>query len=386
MFKSSDLQIETMAAETQVTLMAVGDIMLGDRPICIGHGVGTKIKKRGVNYPFSQVVPTLKRGDIVHGNLEVVLSNSGMDSKRLSSVQMRAMPKAVEGLTYAGFNVLSLANNHILEHGEKALLETMSILSQHNIKYIGVASNVTKAREPLIMDIKGITIAFLAYCLVPDKTAYITIEDPKEICSDVKKAKSSADIVIVSLHWGNEYIEKPSLSQIRLAHQTVDSGAMVILGHHPHVLQDIEKYHRGVIAYSLGNFVFDMWQEKMRKSMILRICFSKEGITDMEVLPVHINNSYQPEILQGKRAKGLSSETERQSSNIAIEDSHDLANSMQEYDVEVASHRRQYRRELKWYFLKHLYRYPPRFTLQLVKEYLNRELNAATRNENIDKS
>lgn len=163
-----------------MTIYAVGDIMLGDHPICIGHGVGSKISKTGAIYPFLQVAPGLKNADIVFGNLEAVLSNSRMDKKRLGSVSMRAVPEAIEGLTYAGFNVLSLANNHALEHGEEPLSETMSILSENNIKYVGVDTGIAKAREPFIMHIKGIRIAFLAYCLVPDKTAYISIKDPEE--------------------------------------------------------------------------------------------------------------------------------------------------------------------------------------------------------------
>lgn len=375
---SSSAREVTTSEETSVTLMAVGDIMLGDHPICIGHGVGTKIKKRGANYPFQQVASTLEKGDIVFGNLEAVLSSRGINRKCLSSLQMRAVPQAVGGLKYAGFNVLSLANNHSLEHGERALLETMSILSENNINYVGADVDIAKAREPFITHIKGITVTFLAYCLVPDKTAYITIKDPKEICVDVQKTRANSDIVITSLHWGSEYIERPSPSQIRLAHQIVDSGANIILGHHPHVLQGIEEYHNGVIAYSLGNFVFDMWQEKIRKSMIVRICFSKKGISDMEVLPVYINSNYQPEILQGERAGGLLSEIERWSSKIVMEDLSNFDNGGQEYAAEVAAHRRQYRRGLKWYFLTHLYRYSPRFTLQVIREYLAKGLSRAS--------
>ncbi len=368
----------TETNDDNLSLIAVGDIMMGEDSLCIGHGVGSKIEKMGVNYPFLQVAPTLKEGDIVFGNLEAVLSRKGVDSSRLHSLQMRAKPEAVRGLQYAGFNVLSVANNHALEHGQEALLETVNILSENNIEYVGVDADITKARAPRLMHVKGITIAFLAYCLVPDKTAYLSIKEPEEICADAKRAKSGADIVIVSLHWGNEYIARPSPAQIRLAHQIVDSGANLILGHHPHVVQGMEKYHNGVIAYSLGNFVFDMWQEKMRKSMILRCRLSKQGVCSVEVIPAYINNNYQPEIIKGKQAGSLLSEIESQSSKISIESSSDFDNSMKGYLAEVATHRRQYRRGLKWYFLRHLYRYPPRFTLQILRGYLSKMLSRAS--------
>lgn len=364
--------------EDNPILVAVGDIMLGEDALCVGRGVGSTVKKRGANYPFLKVASVLREGDIVFGNLEAVLSNNGMNKKSLSSLQMRAAPETVEGLKYAGFNALSLANNHALEHGEEPLSETMSILSENNINYVGVNSNIAKAREPLILDIKGITIAFLAYCLIPDKTAYISIKDPEEICVDVRKAETKADIVVVSLHWGNEYINKPSPSQIRLAHQIIDSGADIILGHHPHVLQGIEKYHNGVIAYSLGNFVFDMWQERTRKSMILRMNLSKDRISDIEVVPVHINDDYQPEIVQSEEGKNLLSEIENWSLQIAREELNNFDNSMQEYAVEAAACRSWYRRKVKWYFLRNLYRYPPRFTLQIVRDYLSKTLRRAS--------
>lgn len=376
MSQNKGVQKETGTAGNQeITLMAVGDIMLGDHPICMGHGVGSKIKKRGVVYPFQKVAFILKKGDIIFGNMEAVLSGKGKNRKDISPLQLRAAPEAVEGLKYAGFNVLSLANNHALEHGQEGLCETINILSENNIRYVGVNADIAKARKPLIMHTKGLTLALLAYCLVPDKTAYLSVKDTEEICSDAKEAKSSADIVIVSLHWGNEYIRRPSPSQIKLAHQIIDSGANIILGHHPHVLQGVEEYHGGVIAYSLGNFVFDTWQEKMRKSLILRVCFSKEGINDIELLPVHINRNYQPELLQGERARDLLSEMEERFSKIAIELSSEFDNSVREYAGEVAIHRKQYRRELKWYFLKNLYRYPPWFTLHILRDYLSKTLS-----------
>ncbi|MFC1963384.1 CapA family protein [Chloroflexota bacterium] len=369
---------DTTSPEASATLIAVGDIMLGENTLCLGRGVGSVIKNRGASYPFLQVASILGQGDIVFGNLEAVLSNNGINKKVLNSLHLRATPEAVEGLKYAGFNILSLANNHALEHGQEALDETANILLENDIKHVGVDTNTTKAREPLVMHVKGIAIAFLSYCLVPDKTAYISIKDPEEIYPDVRKARADADIVVVSLHWGNEYIQWPSPAQIKLAHQVIDSGANVILGHHPHVLQGIERYHNGVIAYSLGNFIFDMWQEKTRRSVILKLRLSKTGVSDMELIPVHINGTYQLEILQNESAACLLSEVEDCSSKIVLEDSPESSNCVQRYAAEAAACRRWYRWELKWYFLRNLHRYPPRFALQVVKAYLSKMLSRAS--------
>lgn len=364
-----------MAGERLITLMAVGDIMLGDHPICIGHGVSATIEKRGPTFPFLNVASILRSGDIVFGNLEAVLSNKAVNKKSLSSIQMRASPYAVEGLTSAGFNILSLANNHILEHGEEALLETTSILPQHNIKYVGVDSNITKAREPLIIDVKSISIAFLAYCLIPDRTAYISIDDPGEICLDVRKAKSQADIVVVSLHWGNEYVEKPSPFQIKLAHQIIDSGANVILGHHPHVLQGVESYKSGIIAYSLGNFIFDMiFLGETRNSAVLECRLSKEGVMGCRVLPVYIDDQYVPYLLQGEGGEALLMKLDKLSSELKEENLANYEEKEREYKKEVGVLRKRASRMMARYFISNIHRYPPRFVFQTAVDYLRKHL------------
>lgn len=373
MLKQEFDNMETLDEENQITLMAVGDIMLGNRFICMKHGIST-MRRKNPKYPFLHTASTLRKGDIVFGNLEAVLSTKNMNINSIKTLQLRGMPSAIEGVTYAGFNVLSLANNHVMEHGKEAMFETKSILSAHNIKYIGVDKNIKKDRKPAIIKIKNIKIAFLAYCLVHDKTSFCPISNPSDICTDVKKAKTQADIVIVSLHWGNEFIERPSPFQIKLGRKIIDSGANIILGHHPHVLQGIETYNGGRIAYSLGNFVFDQWQEKTRESMIFYCKLSKNGIISTETLPVYINDKYQPEILEGIKAKKLLSKINDLSSRLMSEDLSNFDKKTKEYMAEVKFHRNQYRKDLRKYFLMNIYRYPPRFTFQIVKEHIVKKI------------
>lgn len=361
--------------QNQVILIAVGDIMLGELPLCLGHGVGSKIKENGAISPFLQVAPILKKGDIVFGNLEAVLSNNSRDKKCLSSVAMRATPEAVNGLAYAGFNVLSLANNHALEHGDEALTETMSILSAHDIKYVGVDANITRAREPLIIGIKDITIALLAYCLVIDRTAFTTTTNSEEICSDVRKAKANSNIVVVSLHWGNEYIRRPSPQQISLAHQIIDSGADVILGHHPHVLQGIEKYHNGLVAYSLGNFVFDMtYLTETRSSIMVEFRLSKKGVAGYRMIPIYISDEYAPYILSGKQKELALGELDKLSAYLVEDGSANYGGKEGEYIKQVDCLRNQASRRMMRYFARNLYRYPPRFAFQIITNYLRKHL------------
>jgi poly-gamma-glutamate synthesis protein (capsule biosynthesis protein) len=364
-------------AETDVRLVAVGDIMLGDYALCLGRGVSSAIRKRGPDHPFVHVGDCLREGDIVFGNLEAVLSNRGVKRGSVRSLAMRGDPQAAEGLRRAGFNVVSLANNHALEHGWEALKETMSALSERGIGYVGVGSSPEEGREPLVVTAKGMAIAFLAYCLVHDETAYLSVDNPRDICGDVAKARTRADLVVVSLHWGNEYIHRPSPDQVRLAHDIIDSGCTVILGHHPHVLQGIERYNEGLIAYSLGNFVFDMWGRNTRESAILKVVLSKAGVTDLEVVPVCINRSYQPEVLSGHEGKQVLSRLEDWSSPLLRRADGDMETQTEMYVEEAAACRSAQRKEVRRYFIRNLFRYPPHYSLQIILDYVAGRTNRA---------
>jgi len=360
-----------------VTLMAVGDIMMGDAPICIGHGVGSIIRKRGSRYLFESVAPLLRQGDIMFGNLEAVLSNKGAAETSLKSLQLRAVPTSVEGLKFAGFNVLSLANNHIMEHGMKALNETVELLSRNGIISVRPKRDTGESDATVIQ--KGsLSIGFLAYCYVPSKSADQTTgcsADRARLLDAVGEVANDVDNVIVSLHWGEEFIERPSPSQIKFARRLVDCGAHLVLGHHPHVLQGVERYKQGLIAYSLGNFVFDMWQAKMRESMILCCQLSKHGVEEFELMPAFIGDDYAPVILEGEQKGKLLSKLSRLSRAISGEDLSDFEMKMQKYRIEAARCREQYRKELRKYFAKNSLRYPPRMMLQLAKEGLTRRFH-----------
>lgn len=348
-----------------ITLMAVGDIMLGDHPMRIGHGVGSKIKQKGSQNIFQHVREVLNDADITFGNLEAVLSNKNLDSKSLRSVQLRGNPNSVEGLIHTGFNVLSLANNHAMEHGREALKETLEILSRNNIYYIPT-DKYKNHQEPVVIEVKKIKIGFLGYCLVTDDTTFGINRNSSNILNDVRHAKKQCDFVILSLHWGHEYIEYPSSKQIQLAHEFVDAGANIVLGHHPHVLQGIEIYKGGVIAYSLGNFVFDMWQEKMRMSVILRCVISRTGTIDTEVIPIFINRNYQPTILQGQIAKKFLIKMDKLSSLLKEN------MSTENYEIKAKNCVSSYRKDIRKYFLKNFYRYPPVLALQIMENYIKK--------------
>lgn len=289
----------------KVTLIAVGDIMLS-------RDVASTMKRHNdYKYPFLKTADLLKTADITFGNLECAIT----PGKIIETNEMifRADPQSVEGLNYAGFDILSLANNHTMNFGKEGIENTFKYLNESNIKFVGAGNNLKEAFEPKIFEVNGLKIAFLAYAdnyLVPasyqatENKPGIAFMNISKMQEDVKATKEKANFVIVSMHAGVEYSKEPNKNQINFAYNAIDAGADLVIGHHPHMVQKVEKYKNKYILYSLGNFVFDqMWSMETREGIIAKITFDKNGIKDIEFVPVLIENYSQPKILDEKDPK-----------------------------------------------------------------------------------
>ncbi|GAI32152.1 unnamed protein product, partial [marine sediment metagenome] len=215
--------------DSEINLFLIGDIML-DR------GVEYMINKEGkgdFRFPFLKIADELKKSDILFANLEGPISDKGI--KVGSIYSFRFNPKAVEGLIYAGFDVLSLANNHMFDYQRIALEDTMRILEENNIDYIGAGFNKEEAFSLKIKEIKNTKIGFLAYTnLGPENwkageknpgVAWISENDIGEVVEYIKKAKEKVDVLIISLHAGEEYSKEPNLFQVSFAKICIDNGA-----------------------------------------------------------------------------------------------------------------------------------------------------------------
>ncbi|MBE0449192.1 MAG: CapA family protein, partial [Actinobacteria bacterium] len=291
--------------QDEVSLIVVGDIMPS-------RGVANRIRAHNdFNYPFLATRDYLKTADIIFGNLESPIT----PGRKIQSKEMvfRTDPGFVEALRGAGFSVLSLANNHTPNFGDKGLRDTFQYLNQAGIKYAGAGANEREANSAAYIESKGIKFAFLAYNgtdVVPATygarnnrpgTAFMGIE---RMTKAAKDAKRKADFVIVSMHAGEEYVVEPNQSQIDFAHAVIDAGAELIIGHHPHVIQTVEKYNGKYIFYSLGNFVFDQMRLKeTREGLAIKAFFNKNGVTKIELQPVLIEDYAQPRILEGQQAE-----------------------------------------------------------------------------------
>ena len=338
-------------------ITAVGDIMLGDGPYCDGFGVGSQIECYGPLFPFELCCDELNTADVLFGNLEVVISAFDRRRFRFDQTIFRAQPRAVEGLQQAGFNVLSLATNHIMQHGQKPLEECLQILDRAGIDATGVAIPALGVENLRIIEKNGLRLAFLGYCQRPqqyflDPPSWVA-GNPEIILADIAAAKAQADHVIISLHWGDEFIDYPAATQVKLGHRMIDAGATLVLGHHPHVLQGIERYNNGIIAYSLGNFVFDMGLASSRLTMILTAELKPDGAIDFEIIPCKINDRWQPEILAGDEAARSRAYIERLGEKISLETNETV------YRTELKGWEEVYRRSVLRWYLTHLHRYHP---------------------------
>jgi poly-gamma-glutamate synthesis protein (capsule biosynthesis protein) len=296
----------TLAQETPAnrerTLLFVGDVMLA-------RGVQSTMKARGDwTYPFQKVARTLSAADLTFGNLECPISDMGRDLRHLYS--FRADPRAIEGLTSAGFRVMSVANNHIDDWDRPALLDTLRRLREAGIQPVGAGRNDVEAHSPVVLDLAGVKLAFLAYVNIEPRDATAEADqpgvawlDPERALADICSSRSLADLVIVSLHWGVEYSTRPRPRQVKLAHQMVEAGADLVVGHHGHVVQPVEKYHDGWIAYSLGNFIFDQRDPATHHGIILKVTLRGKQIAGVVPIPITIERGFRAVISEEPAAQ-----------------------------------------------------------------------------------
>lgn len=289
----------TAGDDGRVVLAAVGDIMLS-------RVVEQKmIAQQDWRYPFLETAQLTRGADLAFGNLETPIMAGKIVPT--GSFLFRTDPQAVEGLRYAGFDILSLANNHMLNRGREGLASTLQALDEAGIGRSGAGLREAEIYAPAVRTVKGVRFGFLCYTYAREQsrvadgetfgTAYMETEKMRQ---QVAVLRESVDVVVVSMHAGTEYASAPHPSQTAFARAAIDAGAQLVLGHHPHTVQTFEKYQDGYIIYSLGNFVFDqMWSEETRLGAVARITFEDKRITAVEFTPTKIYDYAQPRLAEG---------------------------------------------------------------------------------------
>lgn len=289
-----------------VTIIGGGDVMLGGP-------WESQVAQDSYRYPFKQVAPLLQNADLSFVNLEAPLTTRGSEFVG-KTFRFRVNPKAAAALKQSGITTVTLANNHIMDFGTVGLADTLQSARQVGIDVVGAGMNRREARRIQFYTIKGTTVALLGYSLTlpqefwaTDSRAGTALLREAEVREDIALARKRASIVIVAVHWGAEGSTILREYQPRLARMMIDCGADVILGHHPHILQGMERYKQGIIFYSLGNFAFASKSRIATTTMLVRLRFEGKS-RYAQLIPLNIDHrrvGFQPTPLSGAAADSV---------------------------------------------------------------------------------
>lgn len=274
---------------TELVIAALGDIMM---PVSIQSAVARS--RDQYDLLFEKIAPDLVSADIAFANLETTVDHVSAAS---GYPRFNARPELLAALKKAGIGIVSLANNHAMDAGMNGLKRTLDNLRAAGLLFVGAGKTRAETEGPTYMDVRGVRVAFFAYTYGTNKGMTKKKRDGPGVnmlrpdaedelaraATAVRKARLSADLVVVSLHWSDEYCTIPTLWQRRAAAELVEAGADVILGHHPHVLQPIESFiarngRQGLIAFSLGNFISSQNSEISNKNRTHAKALRGDGI------------------------------------------------------------------------------------------------------------
>lgn len=280
----------------EVTLCFTGDNLLGAR-------MPRLVEQHGEAWPYGAVEAVLSAADLAFGNLECPITDHGVRTpgKSWESIQQgrnfifKAPPESSPRiLGAAGFDVLSLANNHIMDYNAAGLLDTLAELEVVGIAGVGAGATRQQAFEARVIRRSGLRIGFLARSVIVPAASRAGDEDAglawhggqyaEELGAAIRELHRRTDVVVVSFHWGIEGQRRHAAYQQQIARRCIDDGALLVIGHHPHCLQGFEFYNGGLIAYSLGNFLFT-GKSPVIESGILRVAVGRSGIREVEFLP-----------------------------------------------------------------------------------------------------
>ena len=356
----------------QIEVAAVGDLQLGDSPICVGFGFASLHETaeefsraiEAVRVPFSGA-------QVVLGNLETVLGPDP-DVSSLRGGQLRGRRSYAKTLREIGFTVLHVANNHAAQHGVEAFHSSVTAVTQEGIACCGLRGSEPWVSEPVRMTLSsGARAGVLGYCRRPrqygDAMPPYAEGTDEGILADVRRLREEVDALIVSLHWGEEFVVRPSVSERMFATALSTAGADLIVGHHPHVTRPIETMGRSVVAYSLGNCVADMiWQDQLRRGLVLRCRITDQGVERLSVVPTYIDGDYHVTLADD------ASPATAGPAGAALDDG--------EYQRQVRKTVRQQQLAAYRYALRNLGRYRGRMLYDLVTTTLRNKMASVTMN------
>lgn len=294
--REGDASWDTVSGSGQTATL----VFLGD--VAPGRSMEAQLARYGPAYAWTGLESILASADLAVANLECVLSDQGQSMSK--PYVIRSHPRWGQTLAEAGFDLVTLANNHALDYGDEGLDRTLAALRRVGVRAVGAGQNEAKAHQPAVFSLGEIRVAVLGYAAsrwygsqdVP-ATDRIAWAEPKRVQADVRAARDQADFVVVLLHAGTEYARTPSTDQVAVARAAIRAGAGLVVGHHPHVTQTVEQYRGGLIVYSLGDALFDIPRQPAMRGHMLRVRVTQDGLAQAELLPFWIHDTIQPRLL-----------------------------------------------------------------------------------------
>lgn len=291
--------------EKVLKIAFVGDVFPANLPYNRGFGVGAVQMDDMTQMALASRIKALfPEGQILVGNLE---SPVFQESPTLKNEKFAGSEGFLKMLKMAGFELLSLANNHMMEHGARGLESTKQLLENNCLGYIGAEENGMP--KFFMLERNGIRVGFVAFNEIdnqynPDGT--VCAYNRESVVESIGRMKAfGLDYICVVLHWGDEFINRASKQQMEDAHLFIDAGANFVIGSHPHVVQPIEDYQGGLICYSLGNFVFDMKVPRStRVGMTISLSLGKDDYSYSESF-IWLDKDYFPVKLNAKKEKRI---------------------------------------------------------------------------------
>ncbi len=359
---------------SDIRIACIGDVMCGDSFSKLGWGAASCIDRHAVDFLPEEITRLFQTHDLVLCNVESVLSDIGRRERSLRSLHMRGRARTAGHLADWGITVAHLANNHILEHGREAARDTADNLEKAGVRVVGAGPDnkfdpeVTATR----LAIGGKELSIIGACFHPGGYAFCpgSIE---QVLAKVEAESGAGQLVIVSAHWGDELIDRPSLWQRTTARRLMRAGARLVVGHHAHVVQGMDVREGGMVAYSLGNFIFDSDSSLMDWSAILSVSLSDAAVTGHELIPVVWAEDFRPVIARGARAEMIRREMARRNGLVA-EDPDDVTQYEAAYRTEVKGLERRVRQELWQYLFTHWLRYRRIFWPQILLRPVQRRM------------
>jgi poly-gamma-glutamate capsule biosynthesis protein CapA/YwtB (metallophosphatase superfamily) len=309
------------------TVLVTGDVMLGRR-------VGDRLA--AVGDPAAALRPMadlLAAADLTIGNLESTLSRAG--APRQGGDSFGAAPSVRQGLRLAGFDVLSLANNHTGDYGPRALVRTVDRARSGGFRTVGAGPDLAAAARPVVVRRNGTTFGIIAFDAIgetpaaaPDtpgalrlrmqpRTGPLDRDDLARVIGIVRELADRVDVVLVLPHWGTQYTHDTVRDQRFVARRLVRAGADVVVGGHPHWVQGVESVDAaggGLVAYSLGNFVFDMdFMQQTREGVLLALRFRGDRLEEARVRPYVVGPDFAPRLASGPRGDAILADVRRAS-------------------------------------------------------------------------